>query len=106
VNYFLSRAADADLQDIYQFGYGVWGEQRTARYIYELYGLFDRLSAYPRIGRARPDIHPVLYSFPHESHLVFFRQVDHHVAIVRVLHGAANHRRQLKGYEPANDLFD
>jgi len=104
VNYFLSRAADADLQDIYQFGYGVWGEHRTARYIYDLYDLFDRLSLSPGMGRARPDIHVVLQSFPHESHMVFFRQLNRQIAIVRVLHGAANHHKQFEDYDPVADL--
>ena len=104
MNYFLSDAADADLQDIYQFGYGAWGERQAGSYISELQSLFERLAASPGIGRHRPDLHATLQSFPHSAHQVFFTQLGSQVAFVRVLHGAADHQRQFQDYDPISAL--
>ena len=104
MSYFLSDAADADLQDIYQFGYGAWGERRAGSYIYDLHSLFERIAASPGIGRHRPELHATLQSFPHGSHQVFFTQLGSQVAVVRVLHGAADHRRQFQDYDPISAL--
>jgi toxin ParE1/3/4 len=44
----------------------------------------------PALGRTRPDIAPGLRYSPVGSYLIFYRQVDEGVEVVRVLHGARN----------------
>jgi toxin ParE1/3/4 len=50
------------------------------------------LSDNPALGPARPDVAPQLRYSPVGSYLIFYRQVDAGVEIVRVLHGARNLR--------------
>lgn len=104
MKYFLSAAADVDLQDIYQHGYGVWGERRASSYIYGLHDVFERLAMSPGIGRHRPDLHVTLRSFPHDSHQVFYTPVEAEIAIVRVLHGAADQHHHFRDYDPVAAL--
>lgn len=86
--YVLSEDADQDLQDIYLYSVGVWGDVRAEKYINEIYDRFNLIASQPEIGRARPDIFEGARVFPSGSHLIFYLVRPTDVAIVRVLHGS------------------
>ena len=88
VGFVLSAEAADDLEHIYIYGEENWGERQADLYLRGLYEVFERLAAYPRLGRARPELGKDVRSFPHVSHVVFFTPLFHEVAILRVLHGA------------------
>lgn len=98
--YVLSDDADADLQDIFSYGFVTWGEKQATKYIYGLYELMASIGQNPNIGRLRADLHPLVRMFPSRPHAVFFMPWRGSTLIVRVLHGAANHRQAFEGYDP------
>lgn len=102
--YVLSDDADADLQDIFTFGVGAWGEKQATRYLFELYEILNRIGENPQIGPLRDDLLPNMRAFPRRSHTVYFMPWRGSTLIVRVLHGAADHQRAFAGYELPADL--
>ena len=87
-DYVLSPEAISDLQNIYDFTVGEWGEAQAEKYLNEIYAVFERLSQYPSIGRLRPELADGLRSIPIGAHVIFFMPWQNGIAIVRVLHGA------------------
>ena len=102
--FFLSREADEDLQDIYAYGEETWGETQAARYLRELYSVFDLVADNPMIGRARSRLSEGLRSFVHGSHVVFYMPWQGEVAIVRVLHGTQDVEAVFEDYDPDDRL--
>jgi toxin ParE1/3/4 len=49
---------------------------------------FSWLAKNPRCGQSRNEILPGLRSFSHGNYIVYFRQEESNLEIVRVLHGA------------------
>ena len=86
--YILSPEAIVDLQNIYDFTEGEWGEAQAEKYINEIYAVFDRLTRHPQIGRLRAELAGGLRSIPIAAHVIYFMPWKKDVAIVRVLHGS------------------
>ena len=55
------------------------------------------LASHPLMGRARDELGPELRSLTHGRYVIFYRAIKDGVAIVRVLHGARDLRRILRG---------
>lgn len=87
-DYVLSPEAILDLQNIYDFTVGEWGETQGEKYLNEIYAVFERLVHNAGIGRLRADLGDGLRSIPTGAHLIFFQPLQSDVAIIRVLHGA------------------
>lgn len=102
--YVLSDDADGDLQDIFTFGVGAWGEKQATRYLFELYEAFGRIRENPQTAPLRADLFPDMRALPRGSHVVFFMPWRGSTLVVRVLHGAADHGRVFARYEPPSDL--
>ena len=94
----LSRLARGDLVDIGLFGAERWGEQRSERYVTDLYEVFHRLVEGHAFGRRCDRIRPGLWRVEHASHVIFFRWQTTGLLICRVLH-----RRQLPELHPIDD---
>lgn len=56
---------------------------------------FDMLARQPLIGEACPDLKPNLRSFPVRPYVIYYIVEAEDVAMIRVLHGARDARRQL-----------
>lgn len=102
--YFLSRSADLDVDQLYEFGLGEWGERQADKYLYRLYDAFERIGLAPGIGRRRPELDKTLRSLPHESHIIVYAPLGNEVAIVRVVHGSADIKRIFQDYDPVTAL--
>ena len=102
--YFLSRSADLDVDQLYEFGLSQWGERQADLYLQSLFGLFEILGMSPGLGRRRPELPGTLRSFPHDSHVVIYAPLGREVAIVRVVHGSADIKRVFQDYDPATSL--
>jgi len=102
--YFLSRSADLDVDQLYEFGLSQWGERRADMYLQSLFGLFEVLGLSPGMGRRRPELPETLRSFPHDSHVVIYTPFSQEVAIVRVVHGSADIKRVFQDYDPITAL--
>jgi toxin ParE1/3/4 len=85
--YLLSPAAQADLEQIWDFTHNRWGVDQAEEYLRELQRAIDRAAANPRIGRACDEIRPGYRKFAAGSHTLFYRVTAEGVIdVVRVLH--------------------
>lgn len=88
--YVLSRDAEADLINIWDWTVDTWSEQQADRYIRGIYRSFETIARNPRMGRIRSELREDIRSFAHQSHVIFYVATDEGVAVVRVLHGASD----------------
>ena len=58
------------------------------RYLDHLDAKMQLLAEFPHLGRLHPELGQGLRGFPVDDYLIFYRQVESGVDIVRVLHGA------------------
>lgn len=62
--------------------------EQAIKYLSGFDDVFDNLCNNPETGRERNEIRKGLRSISHESHIVFYRIMDNHIWIVRILHGS------------------
>jgi toxin ParE1/3/4 len=86
--YQLSADADRDIEAIFDYTEAKFGFGQAVIYASEFEALFTLLLNNPEMGRHRPDIREHLYSLTHKAHIVFYRIMQDHIRIVRVLHGS------------------
>ena len=86
--YILSEIADKDLEDIFDYTFDEFGFDQAEKYLLEIEEIFQNLIINPQIGKKRDEIKQALYSFPKDNHIIFYRILDNHIRIVRVLHGS------------------
>ncbi|MCD9853782.1 type II toxin-antitoxin system RelE/ParE family toxin [Epilithonimonas sp. JDS] len=86
--YILSEIADEDLEDIFDYTMNEFGFEQAEKYLTEIEDVFQSLLTNPELGKTRNEIKKGLYSFPKDHHLIFYRILDNHIRIVRVLHGS------------------
>ena len=86
--YILSEIADKDLEDIFDYTFDEFGFDQAEKYLLEIEEIFQNLIINPQIGKKRDEIKQGLYSFPKDNHISFYRILDKHIRIVRVLHGS------------------
>ena len=84
--YRLSRRADTDLEPIAEFSIQEFGITRARQYIEGLDHCFQTLAETPLIGREANYLIPEVRRFVYQAHVVFYKQTDQGVLIVRVLH--------------------
>lgn len=86
--YVLSERADADLEEIFDYTYEEFGFNQAEKYLLEIESVFYFLFKNPFSGRSRTEIKEGLYSFPKDNHIIFYRILNDHIRIIRVLHGS------------------
>jgi toxin ParE1/3/4 len=85
--YLLSPAAQADLEQIWEYTHDHWGVDQAEGYLRELQSAIERAAANPRIGRACDEIRPGYRKLAAGSHMLFYRVTAEGVVdVVRVLH--------------------
>lgn len=88
--YRIARAAQSDLDEIW--GYIATFDVRAAdHWLDALEHRFQILATQPGAGQARPDIAPGLRFLPVGNYLIFHRQIENGVEIVRVIHGSRDY---------------
>ena len=99
--YVTSDLADQDILDIALHvaqKSSIGAADRLADRFFETFNL---LAQSPMMGRSRPELAPLLRSFPVNNYIIFYRVIEYGVAIVRVVHGARD-LPPLFGGEPAD----
>ena len=86
--YLLSEIADEDLENIFDYTTNEFGFEQAEKYLNEIEEVFQSLLLNPELGKTRNEIKINLYSFPKDNHIIFYRILDNHIRIVRVLHGS------------------
>jgi len=94
VTYELSIEADKDLEDIFDYTHDEFGSAQAVKYVSSFEDLFKMICRNPLVGRNRNEIREELRSISKESHVVFYRLLDHRIRVVRILHGS----RDLPGF--------
>jgi toxin ParE1/3/4 len=83
---WISRKAEADIDQIAAYTTETWGSGQTDRYLAELEDAFQLLAKNSLIGRACEAIWAGLYRFEVGKHVVFYRIDSGGILVVRVLH--------------------
>lgn len=87
--YLLTPAADADLEEIWQYVLGSGGVSRADTLEDELRAAMQRLGAFPDMGHARDDLADErLRIWTVSGLLIVYRPETRPVQVIRVLHGA------------------
>jgi toxin ParE1/3/4 len=85
--YVLSPAAQADLEQIWDYTHDRWGADQAEAYLRELQRAVERAATNPRIGRACDEIRPGYRKLAAGSHTLFYRvTADEVIDVIRVLH--------------------
>jgi toxin ParE1/3/4 len=85
--YLLSPAAQADLEQIWDYTHQRWGIDQAEEYVREFQRAIERAAANTQIGRGCDEIRPGYRKLAAGSHTLFYRVTAHGVIdIVRVLH--------------------
>lgn len=88
LNYVLSKDADLDLEEIFDYTETEYGFNHAVTYLTDLEKVFESLVFQPEIGRQRNEIKKGLFSITEQEHTIFYRILDNNTRIVRVLHGS------------------
>ncbi len=86
VKCFLTKKAVEDLSDIWLYTYENWSERQADIYYQLLVNSFEEISIKPNIGKNYFDILNNLKGLKVGKHIVFYRQVDKKVEVIRILH--------------------
>jgi len=82
---FTPRARQ-DIEDIFDYSAATWGAEQAEAYIRGLQASLERLTRFPRLGRAIDDIRPGMRLMPVGSHVAIYRVSPEAIEIIRVLH--------------------
>lgn len=84
--YWVSPAAERDLENIVEHTLQSWGLEQVERYLDALFAAFERLAKSPRTAPACNHIKSGYRRLRVRRHVIYFRITDHGIAIIRVLH--------------------
>lgn len=86
--YILSREADNDLQDIYDYTNEQFGSDQAVKYLSGIGESLDLLCVHPHSGRERNEIRTGVRSISYQRHIIFYRTIKRQIFILRVLHAS------------------
>ncbi len=79
----LAAPAERDLTRYWQTIVANNTEAVAAEQVRSLLGTAERIASFPEIGRSRPLFGHELWSFPTQSHIVFYQIHDDRIVIIR-----------------------
>lgn len=82
----LSEAAAADIEAIFERSLIDFGLVQTELYVASLEQCLTLLGENPKMGSSAEDIRTGYRRFSHKSHVVFYREAERGILVVRVLH--------------------
>lgn len=87
--------AEQDLEEIWLYTYGKWGEKQADKYLRELQQVMETILGNPKIGATYDyaDIPYRYYSFNH--HVIWYRLDGENILVVRILHENMKPERHL-----------
>jgi toxin ParE1/3/4 len=85
--YRLTPAAQADLDNIWNYTAERWGVEQAERYLHAIRGACEALADGRRRGQSIDAIRPGYRKLASGSHFLFFRMTDRgEIEIIRILH--------------------
>jgi toxin ParE1/3/4 len=85
----LTKRAEADLFDVFLFGYEQFGEKQAEAYAAELEHVFQLLADNPRMGREAETIARGDRRHEHRSHIILYEQAPTGVLILAIVHDSS-----------------
>ena len=86
MNYQLTPEAELDLRGIWLYTRATWGTEKANSYLKQLESGFERLCDHPEIGKRRDEVRSGYRSFAQKQHVIFYRDNEQQIEIIRVLH--------------------
>ena len=83
----LTRNALGDLDEIADY-ISRDNSAAAGRLLKEFEAICSRLAEYPKLGAARPELHADARSFTAGNYVLFYRELDDGIELLRVLHAA------------------
>lgn len=93
--YTLTKRAEADLFDVFLFGYERFGSKQAEAYAAELEYVFHLLADTPRMGREAETIAPGVRRHEHGSHIILYEEARGGVLILAIVHASSVKRLTL-----------
>lgn len=84
---YLTLAAQRDLEAIWEYSAGKWGEGQADSFIRRLDEAFGQLSAFPESGRDVSELRQGYRTLAVSEYRIFYRLLGAEIEIVRILHG-------------------
>ena len=84
-SYALSPLAEIDLEDIWLYTFQNWSLAQADSYHRDLVMAFEGLASGTKRGR-NVDVRPDYLKCPVGSHMIYFRDRDDQIEVIRVLH--------------------
>jgi toxin ParE1/3/4 len=88
MKYVLSETAELDIDEIFDYDNYKFGSEQAINYLIGLQSHFEALCKNPEVGRIKNELKIGLLSFPYQSHIIFYRIMDTHIRIIRMIHGS------------------
>ena len=82
----LSRAADADLVAMLEYGGETFGWEAAEDYLASFERVLVLLCEHPRAGAVHETVRPPIRSIAHRRHRVYYDLLDDRVVVRRILH--------------------
>ncbi len=92
----LTPDAKASVMQIARYTQKTWGIRQRNSYLKLIDDCFQVLAEAPMQGKARPEIHHILRSYPVGKHIVFYIIKQDYIVIVNVLHERMDTMRYLQ----------
>ena len=94
-SYALTKRAEADLLDIFSFGYEQFGVTQAEAYAAELASAFQLLADNPRMGRDAEAIARGVRRHEHAAHVILYEIAPPSVRILAIVHASSIKRLAL-----------
>jgi toxin ParE1/3/4 len=95
MRFIISPRARADIDDIWNYTVGHWGERQAEIYLRLLEAAVDAVVSDPKVGPACDDVRPGYRKYRVGSHVLFYRATANTVVVVRILHQRMDVERHL-----------
>ena len=86
LNYQLSRLAEKDLEDIWEYTFANWSLKQADSYIKQIFKQINKICSNPEIGRSIFSIKPNHRIIKVNSHLIVYKIDDSILKIDRIIH--------------------
>ncbi len=93
--YKISRKAETDLANIYEYGIGTFGMKNAKNYLQGTHQVFKILTDNINLGRDASEFMLLLKRFSYKSHTIFYLVTDIGILIVRVLNQSMDYENNL-----------
>lgn len=81
----LTPKANEDLENIWLYGFEMFGMEKADRYILHISCVFGHLAQHSA-GRRRGELGQDIRSFPCRQHVIFYKENRQMISVIRVLH--------------------